>query len=156
MNLGDCLEQYGAGPKLLRSALKGMSAEQLAARPVPGKWSTAEVVCHLSDFELIYADRMKRVIVEHEPTLMDGDPDLFAASLAYNHRDVGEELTLIETIRKQMAHILRRLERDDFARRGIHSTAGPLTLKELLARVTQHIPHHVRFIQEKRRALGLR
>jgi hypothetical protein len=33
-----------------------MTREQLLARPVPGKWSTQEVVCHLADYEPIYAD----------------------------------------------------------------------------------------------------
>ena len=46
-----------------------MTQEQLIARPIPGKWSTLEVVCHLADFEIVYADRIKRVIAENEPTL---------------------------------------------------------------------------------------
>ena len=32
-------------------------------------------------------------------------------------------------------------------------TAGRLTLAELLRRITGHIPHHVRFIEEKKRRL---
>ena len=42
-----------------------------------------EVVCHISDFELVYADRMKRVVAEDRPTMFGGDPDLFASKLAY-------------------------------------------------------------------------
>ena len=83
MEIERAIEEYLAGPKLLRDAIAGMSKEQLDARPVPGKWSTREVVCHIADFEPIYADRMKRVIAEHEPTLFGGDPDVFAARLAY-------------------------------------------------------------------------
>ena len=49
---------------------------------------------------------------------------------------------------------MRRLEQNDFARRGIHSEAGPLTLSQLLERVTGHIDHHVGFIREKRAALS--
>ena len=44
-------DQYLAGAKSLREAVKGMTREQLTARPIPGKWSTLEVVCHLADFE---------------------------------------------------------------------------------------------------------
>lgn len=156
MSVRELIEQYRAGPKLLHQVLAGMSRERLLARPIPGKWSTLEVVCHLSDFELVYADRMKRVVVEHEPKLLNGNPDLFAAGLAYDHREMAEELTLIETIRGQMARILRTLEKEDFQRRGVHSTDGPLTLQTLLERATQHIPHHVRFIEQKRRAMSIR
>jgi hypothetical protein len=148
------IEQYLAGPGLLRRAIAGMTGEQLLARPVPGKWSTQEVVCHLADYEPIYADRMKRVIALKEPELLKGDPGLFAARLGYDRRDVGEELALIEVTRKQMARILRALEPEDFQRTGGHSRDGALTLEVLLRRITAHVPHHVRFIEEKRRAMA--
>lgn len=138
----------------MRDSIVGMTDEQLRARPVAGRWSTREVVCHLADFEIVCADRIKRVIAENEPHLADGDPDLFAARLAYDQRDVDEELALIEATRKHVGRILRTLQADDFQRRGIHSKAGPLTLETFVQRITRHIPHHVRFIKEKRQAMG--
>jgi hypothetical protein len=155
MNIPSLIDQYRAGPVQLRKAVAGMNREQLAAHPVPGKWSALEVVCHIADFEPIYADRMKRVIAEENPLLLAGDPDHFQAALAYGSRDVGEELTLIETVRSQMARILKVLPESAFARTGKHSVDGPLSLTVLLERITGHIPHHVQFIEEKRKALGL-
>jgi uncharacterized damage-inducible protein DinB len=155
MNHGTLIDQYLAGSGLLRRAVVGMTREQLHARPIAGKWSTQEVVCHLAEYEPIYADRMKRVIALEEPELLKGDPALFAARLAYAERDVDEELALIELTRKQMARILRTLKAEDFARTGRHSRDGALTLEHLLERVTAHIPHHVQFIQDERRAMGL-
>jgi hypothetical protein len=154
MNHEALIEQYLVGPGLLQPAIDGMTGEQLLAKPIPGKWSTKEVVCHLADYEPIYADRMKRVIALKEPELLKGDPGLFAARLAYDQRDVEEELAMIEITRRQMARILRALKPEDFQRRGGHSRDGALTLEVLLQRITAHIPHHVRFIEEKRRAIG--
>src|SRR5215467_12049440 len=154
MTYGACIDQYLAGPGLLRRTVSGMTREQLLSRPIPGKWSTQEVVCHLAEYEPIYADRMKRVIALQNPELLKGDPGLFAARLAYDRRDVEEELTLIELTRKQMARILRALKPEDFQRKGGHSRDGPLTLEVLLQRITAHLPHHVRFIEEKRRAMA--
>src|SRR5262245_13317486 len=94
------------------------------------------------------------VAVALEPELLPGDPGLFAARLAYDHRDVEEELAFVELTRKQMARILRALKPEDFQRFGLHSRDGALTLEDLLQRVTGHIPHHVQFIEEKRRALA--
>jgi hypothetical protein len=118
------IEEYLAGPGLLRRAVAEMTREQLLARPIPGRWSTQEVVCHLADYEPIYADRMKRVIALQEPELLKGDPGLFAARLAYDRRDVQDELSLIELTRKQMARILQALKPDDFRRTGGHSRDG--------------------------------
>jgi hypothetical protein len=148
------IAQYLAGPGLLRGAVAGMTRDKLLARPIPGKWSTQEVVCHVADYEPIYADRMKRVLALQGPELLAGDPGLFAARLTYDRRDVDEELALIEGTRKQMARILRALSPEDFQRQGRHSRDGALTLENLLQRITAHIPHHVRFIEEKRRALA--
>ena len=84
MQYAALIDEYAAGPKLLQTATAGMTREQVLAKPVPGKWSTLQVVCHLADFEIVYADRLKRVIAENGPTLFGGDPDVFANSLAYH------------------------------------------------------------------------
>lgn len=152
--LGDLINEYLAGPQMLRQAVAGMTQEQLDARPIPGKWSTRQVVCHIADYEPIYADRMKRVIAENEPAISGGNPDALAARLSYSSRDVEEELALIGLVRKQMGRILRALRPEDFQRRGIHDKRGPMTLATILERVTGHIPHHVEAIEEKRKAVG--
>jgi uncharacterized damage-inducible protein DinB len=147
------IENYLAGPEILRRTVSGMSDEQLDAAPIPYKWSTRQVVLHISDFDLIYADHMKRVIAEHEPKLFDVDRKLFAARLAYDKRDVDEEIRMIKAVRRHMGHILRSIEAGDFQRKGIHTDDGPLTLADLLKRAADHIPHHAQYIEEKRKAL---
>ncbi len=72
-------DQYLAGAAQLRAAVAGMTRDQLLARPVAGRWSTMEVLCHLSDFDLVLADRMKRIIAmaAEMPLLLVADEDLF-------------------------------------------------------------------------------
>jgi len=149
------LFQYSQGAELLRRSLNGMSREQMLAKPIPGKWSTLQVVAHLSDFEPIYADRIKRAIAEESPLILSGDPDLFASRLEYEQRDPWEELELIAAVRKQLVRILAVQPESVYQRVGRHSADGELTLETLLTRITNHIPHHVKFIHDKRQALGL-
>lgn len=153
MDTSRLLNDYAQGPQKLREAVAGMTAEQMDARPIPGKWSTRQVICHIADFEPIYADRMKRILAEDRPTFFGGDPDLFAANLAYESRDVEEELQMISAVRNHVARILRTLKPEAFARTGNHSEDGPVTLEVLLQRITNHIPHHIKFIEEKRAAM---
>ena len=155
MTRSELIGQYLAGPEMLANAVEGMSAEQLDQSPIPGQWSTRQVVCHIADFEPIYADRMKRVIAEENPTFFGGDPDIFAAGLAYPHRPIQNELQLISATREQIATILRTLSPSDFQRIGTHSEDGPLLLENLLQNITNHIPHHCDFIKAKRKAMGL-
>ena len=62
----------------------------------------------------------------------------------------------VERTRSQMARILRTLPDAALARSGVHDERGPQTLEKLLTTITGHIPHHVKFIREKRAALGLK
>jgi uncharacterized damage-inducible protein DinB len=153
--LPSLLDAYLAGPKLLRQAVAGMSREQLLARPVAGKMSTMEVVCHLVDFEPVYADRMKRTIALDRPALLGADETLFLKSLAYHDRDLEEELAILEHTRSQMARILRALPAGTLQRVGVHNERGEMTVEKMLTTITNHVPHHVKFIHDKRAALGL-
>src|SRR2546429_6572188 len=114
--LATLVDNYLAGPAVLRKAVGGMTREQLRSRPVPGKWSTLEVVCHLADFDPILADRIKRVIAEERPSLIGADENCFAAALAYHERDLEEELAIVEKTRQQLARILRTLPADALQR----------------------------------------
>jgi uncharacterized damage-inducible protein DinB len=158
-SLSQLIDEYVAGPETLRKAVSGMTPEQLRARPVPGKWSTLEVICHLSDFDSIYADRMKRIAAEDQPEIFGADQERYAASLAYQARDVNEELDLITQTRKNTARILRALPPNTLSRIGNHHEPGGTetrTLERYLSLIIGHIPHHVKFIYEKRQALGLK
>jgi hypothetical protein len=146
---------YLAGVDLIRRSITGLSTEQLHARPIPGKWSIAEVVCHLADFEIVGSDRIKRVVAEDDPLLVSADENRFIERLSYDTRDPHRELELIALIRQHTASILQSLTATDFERKGRHSTDGEMTLDALIGRVTRHVVHHVTFIDEKRRALGL-
>ncbi len=146
---------YLLGIEQLRHAVRDMSMEQLRAKPIAGKMSTLEVVAHLADFEPILADRMKRIIALDKPLLFAADENRFLERLAYAQRDLEEELALITSIRKQMARILSQLPPEAFDREGVHSEKGLVTLAKVLQSAINHIPHHIKFIQEKRAALGL-
>lgn len=159
MSMEPFVEPYLAGLETLRQAVAGMTREQAMARPVPGKWSTHQVVCHLADFEAVYADRMKRVLAEDQPLLLSADEQKYAEALHYEERDMEEELALIDLTRRQMARILRQHPVQALARAGIYRHDGldePRTLEQFLGLITKHIPHHVKFVVEKRRALGLK
>jgi uncharacterized damage-inducible protein DinB len=155
MSLAALIEQYVAGPETLRRSVKGLSRDQLMSRPVKGKWSTLEVVAHLADFEPVLAERMMRVISHERPLLLVADENLFAAALKYQERDLDEELAVIDATRKKMARILRSLPAEAANRVGVHSFKGLVSLESILTSAVNHIPHHVLFIEEKRKALGV-
>jgi uncharacterized damage-inducible protein DinB len=149
------IDAYLDGPVALRRALAGLTADQLQARPVTGKWSTVEVVCHLVDSEQAWCHRMKRTIAEDRPLLIGYDESRFTRSLPYHEADLDGELHLLESMRRQMARILRGLPESAWSRTGVHNERGLLTLRDMLETEVQHVFHHIRHILEKRQTLGL-
>ena len=155
MSFSTLIDQYATGSETLRRSVRGLSREQVVARPVAGKWSTLEVVAHLADFEPIFAERMMRVISHERPLLLVADENLFAAVLKYQERDLDEELAVIDSTRKKMSRILRSLPAEAANRVGVHSFKGLVSLEAIVTSAINHIPHHVTFIEEKRKAMGV-
>lgn len=151
--LSSLIDAYAAGPALLRTAVEKVAPADYDAFPVPGTWSVRQVVCHIADFEPVYVDRFKRILVEDNPTMFGGSPDAFAGALFYPQREMEDELSLIEVTRKHMTTILRNCDIEQFQLTGVHSDDGPMTLETLLNRIVNHIPHHVKFIEAKIAAL---
>jgi DinB superfamily len=149
-------EQYLAGAAVLRQAVNGMTREQLVARPVAGKWSSLEVVCHIADFEPIFADRAKRIFALGDtPLLLAADENLYAKAFNYHDRDIEEQLAVVEATRRDLARIVRSLKPDQLQLTGCHNKKGIVTLEQVIKTATGHIAHHAPFIAEKRKALGV-
>lgn len=149
------IQEYLSGPTKLRNAVRDLTREQLTSRPVAGKMSILEVVCHIVDFDPVYVERMKRTITMDRPALLGADENVFLQKLSYHHRDLNEELTLLEMTRSSMARILKHLSLDAWDREGVHNERGPMTLAKMVENMINHIPHHVKFIEEKRKVMGV-
>jgi GNAT superfamily N-acetyltransferase len=145
---------YEAGTELLRVAVASMTRDELLARPLAGKWSTLEVVCHICDSEQFFADRIKRTLALNRPLLVAADPQNYPETARYLDRDLEEELALVALTRCQMARILKLAPAEAWQRTAVHTEGGMVTLRQLLLHATRHLKHHVRFIAEKRQALA--
>jgi hypothetical protein len=149
------LDAYLAGPEALRTAVADMSREQLVARPIPGKWSALELICHLADTDANIAYRIKRVLAEERPAFERVRPDLMVAALAYHSREAEEELAIIDLTRRQIARILRAQPPEAWERTGTVYERGVKTVEQMLNGAIEHLAHHLKFIVEKRGVMGL-
>jgi hypothetical protein len=153
--LEDLIEVYIEQVKLLRRSVQGMNNRHARMRPIPGKWSTLEVLCHLADMECVFAERMRRVITEERPPLPNADENAYQRMLGYNERFADEELEVIKAVRQQMSRILSVQDKEIWKRVGIHSEVGELSLEDLVRKCVSHMAHHVKFIEDKRRAMSI-
>src|SRR3954447_9175274 len=128
------IDAYDRGADLATAAIRGLTADDLNRTPPPdagpevGKWSIQQVIVHLADAELAFADRIKRIAAEDDPVLQAWDENRFVERLAYDMQSAQYAGILIALTRKQVTAILRALPDDAFARTGRHSERGPQTI----------------------------
>jgi len=155
LTVANLISSYEAGIEELRVALAGMTVEQLRSRPIAGKWSTLEVVCHIADCEQFFADRIKRTVTMDRPLLLGADGFRYPEPLHYQEHDLDEELDLVAVTRRQVARTLRLVAPDAWQRTAVHSETGLVTLRQLLLHAINHLRHHLRFVAEKRTAMTI-
>jgi hypothetical protein len=153
--VADLIAAYAAGPDLVREAIAGMTPEQLQSRPIVGKMSSQEVVCHIVDSDQFIADRIKRTISTERPLLIGVESVDYLTPLHYSERDIALDLRLLELTREQLAADLRRVAPDAWMRTAVHSEAGLVTVRDQLRHAIEHIDSHLAAIGEKRAALGI-
>ena len=69
-----------SSPSQIAALLAAIGPEKSALPPAPGKWSPAEIVCHLADCELVFAFRLRQTLAEDAPTIQPFDQEKWAAT----------------------------------------------------------------------------
>ena len=147
------IARYLAGPALLRETIAGMDAEQLQARPIPGKMSTHDVVTHVVDSEGGLGGRVKRALAGEEvPVVVGGrHPE----PVCDPTRDLGADLDLLTATREEMAEELRALPADKWELVALRRDDRTMTVRQVIVLMTRHLENHVAAIEEKKAALGV-
>jgi DinB superfamily len=70
-------EIIAATPGKIAEYLRAIGADE-QKKPAPGKWSAAEIVCHLADCEIVFGFRMRQTLAEDGPTIQPFDQDHWA------------------------------------------------------------------------------
>jgi hypothetical protein len=149
----EAIRRYAAGGKLLAEAVEGLSREHLFAYPVPGTWSIQQIVVHMCDSDLVGTDRMKRVIAEDVPLLVNYDENAWAKNLDYDRIDTQQAVQLFALNRAYMTSILERLPEEAFDRYGIHTQTGRKTLLDFVVNYAEHLDGHLVHLWKKRKML---
>ena len=150
----EAVERYAAGAESPGQAIAGLTREQLVSHPVPQRWSIQEVVLHLLDVDLIGSYRIKRLIAEDNPAFDLFDEVAFSKRLWYEEQDAAAAAEVFRLNRLLTADILRHLSDGDFERVGRHGEVGPVSIGQFVRLYAHHVEHHMKFVQEKRAALG--
>lgn len=149
------LDRYADGGLILTQAVANLSPEHARARPGPGAWSVVELAAHLVDSDLVFADRIKRIVAEDNPTLLAYPEDAWLERLGSARMSLEDAAALFAANRRWVDRILRGLDDADFRRTGTHTELGRQTLVEVVVKAVHHLDHHLKFLYAKRAKLGV-
>ncbi len=149
----ELIAQYAAGYDEVARELAGFTAEALAARPFPGKWSAREIVHHLADSESASALRLRKLLTEDHSVIQGYDQEEHARRLRYNERDHAPALDAFRAARATTVQLLEKMSDQDWARTGWHTESGIYAAETWLRIYAVHAHNHAGQIRRLREAL---
>lgn len=142
-------------PGALRSAVAGLSRDQLETRYRPGGWTVKQVVHHVPDSHLNAYTRFKLALTEDEPTIKPYDEAAWAELPDSQKVPIDVSLDMLDALHVRWVSLLRSMDAADFRRGLRHPEHGRvLTLEQMLALYAWHGRHHVAHITALRKREG--
>lgn len=139
-------------PILFETMLRGLPEALLRWKPAADRWSIQEVLGHLGDIEMVYADRTRRMVTEESPKLEKYDAAATVVSGDYVRGSGAQNLELFLRARRATVVLLRSIPADAGALEATHSELGRFTLLEMVSEWASHDLGHLRQIAELYRA----
>lgn len=144
------LQALASTPRDLALILKGVDLPALTKRPVPDQWSMADVLAHLSDVEVQYLARLKRVVVEERPFLPRILPDESKHDI---QTSLEELLARFEAARAETVDFLKDISPGGWQRPAVHETRGETKLRFLVQDLVNHDIGHLNQVVEVQQRL---
>jgi uncharacterized damage-inducible protein DinB len=149
------IAEIAEAPGALRSAVAGLSRDQLETRYRPDGWTVKQVVHHVPDSHLNAYCRFKLALTEDEPTIKPYDQEKWAELPDSQQVPIDVSLDLLDSLHQRWVAVLMSMDTADFNRGLRHPEHGRvLTLAQMLALYAWHGRHHVGHITSLRMREG--
>lgn len=149
------IAQIAEAPGALRSAVAGLSPNQLETPYRPGGWRVKQLVHHIPDSHLNAYTRFKLALTEIQPTIKPYDEAAWAELPDSQNVPIDISLVLLESLHARWVALLRSMAATDFRRTLRHPEHDRvLTLVQMLGLYAWHGRHHVAHITELRKREG--
>jgi hypothetical protein len=143
----DFLALQTEAPEKLASLIDGLSAEALARRPAPDKWSIQELAAHLAEDELVGAYRIRMILSSPGTAIQAFDQDVWARTGRYASTDTQASVEMFRILRQANLALLRSLSPEEWNLYGIHAERGPESIRDIAMYYAGHDLNHFQQIE---------
>ncbi len=120
--------------------------DKAAISPAPGKWSPAEIVCHLADCELVFGFRLRQTLAEDAPTIQPFDQDKWAAT--YPGIAADQALAAFSALREWNLRLIGAALPVAADRPVTHPERGTMTFLTIVETMAGHDLNHLAQLQK--------
>jgi hypothetical protein len=135
-----------ATPAQLALLLEAIGPGRAAIRPNPGKWSPAEILCHLADCELVFAFRLRQTLAEDSPTIEPFDQEKWAAP--YSRIAANDALAAFTAFRGWNQPLIAAALPVAAGRTVTHPERGTMTFQTIVETMAGHDLNHLAQMQK--------
>lgn len=115
----------------------------VAVRPADNVWSTLEYACHVRDVHRIFAERIRRMLAEENPTFENWDQDASAVEGGYADQDPSVVAQELVAAADEVAALYESVTGDQWARPGVRSNGSQFTVASLGRYHLHDVAHHL-------------
>jgi len=137
-------------PVQMRSAVQGLSPEQLNTPYRPEGWTVRQVVHHVPDSHMNAYIRTKLALTEEQPQIKPYDEAAWAMLPDNKITPIEVSLQLLAALHSRWVDTLQAMRPADFGRTFSHPERGVQTLDNMLALYAWHCAHHLAHITSLR------
>jgi len=141
-------------PARLRTAVRGLSDEQLNTPYRDGGWTVRQLAHHVPDSHMNAYIRFKLALTEDEPTIRPYMEDRWAELPESKQAPIDVSLALLDSLHQRWTMVLRNIPDADWKRTFRHPEMGLLSLEKTLALYAWHGRHHVAHVTTLREKMG--
>ena len=144
------LDRFRAGSGAIDAALAGITVDELDRAPNDGGWTARQVAHHLADSEAMAYTRLRRLVADADPVLIQGyDEPRWATRLHYD-RPIEEAIAVVRAVRAASLSLLESLTPEEWDRHGTHSEGGAYSVDRWLEIYAAHPHEHAEQIRAAR------
>jgi uncharacterized damage-inducible protein DinB len=141
-------------PARLRTAVRGLSDEQLNTPYRDGGWTVRQLAHHVPDSHMNAYIRFKLALTEDEPTIRPYMEDRWAELPESKQAPIDVSLALLDSLHQRWTLVLGNISDADWKRTFRHPELGTLSLEKNLALYAWHGRHHVAHVTTLREKMG--
>ena len=130
-----------ATPHEIANKLQMIGHDRVSEPPAPGKWSPAEIVCHLADCEIAFAFRLRQTLAEDHHVLQPFDQEKWAAP--YKGIAAKDALAAFSAFRQWNLKLIAKVLPESASKPVTHPERGAMTFQTIVETMAGHDLNHL-------------